>query len=660
MASGIIRNQITSNGYALEVHWSSKSTTSSNSSVVTAVIKLVCPYALYISARTDNTIVINGKTYYYNTSDINNDYGATYTLATITSDSITHNTDGTKSITITCNFKLNATLVNTQFWTITASSTVSLDNIPRYLSITSLEVTNITETSAVVKWSVSDPRTGTYYSFDNGTTWIGSATHGETLASDSKSGTFNILNLSANTTYNMKVKISRTDSGLWTESVVVAFTTYNYPQCTNSPNFTIGDALTLSIYNPLSRNITIKGYSENNVEIFSGTSNGTSITGFNDSNSVSVQYSTIPNSQSGKYRVVVSYGNSAITRNAGNTYSVRGNEVPTINGFDYIDNKQAVVNITGNNKYIVQNQSELLVRINAATPQYSAGSISQYYIECNGKKANGNNAGSYNLGTIDSSRDVNLTLTVVDSRGLSASKSITVSMLAHSAPTAAVTLQRLNNYEDETYLTIDGSVSSVNSKNTMTIKYRYKLSGGSYGSFVTIGDRAKQTLSLDKNNVYIFNVVITDAFGSKYDKEYELGKGVFPLFIDTVKNSVGINKFPAYDKSLEAWGLMSLGERQTFEIKVGESVEIPIWLALYSGLVNFRFSGANLEIARLFYVFRSNQYFGIHKTLVDESYNNTSSVVPTDVRNAENGYIFKFTNNHSSIIHVRYGIFELC
>ena len=222
-----------------------------------------------------------------------------------------------------------------------------------------------------------------------------------------------------------------------------------------------------------------------------------------------------------------------------------------------------------------------------------------------------------------------------------------------------LTLQRLNNYEDETYLTIDGSVSSVNSKNTMTIKYRYKLSGGSYGSFVTIGDRAKQTLSLDKNNVYIFNVVITDAFGSKYDKEYELGKGVFPLFIDTVKNSVGINKFPAYDKSLEANGLMVLGNRKAIDLKVGESVEIPIPLSYSSGLVNIGIAGDNLEASRLFYVFRSNMYFGVSKILAEEIFGNASAV-PMIVSNGDNAYIFKFTNNYSSTIHIRYGILELC
>jgi hypothetical protein len=423
----------------------------------------------------------------------------------------------------------------------------------------------------------------------------------------------------------------------------------------------IGDALTLDFYNPLGRAITVRIIGDNGseVDVFENLT-GIKLSGYNAQDTINKLYASIPNSQSGRYKVVVNYGNIAMTRDAGNTYKVRGTEIPTINGFDYIDDNANTVAITGDNTKIVQNYSILLVRFHSATANNGAGGISQYYIECNGKNANGNQAGAYDLGTIDSNRDVDLTLTVVDSRGLSASKTIKVKMLAHSKPTANVTLERLNNYEDETYLTVDGSVSSIDGKNTMTIKYRYKVSGGTYGAFTTIGDRAKQTLSLDKNNVFVFNIVITDAFGSTYDEEFGLDKGVFPLFINTERNSVGINKFPVYDKSLEASGMLSLGESNVIVLDVGESVEIPIWLMLCTGLVNFRITGANLEIARLYYVFRTNQYFALHKALVEESYNNTASVVPVEVRNAEIGYVFKFTNNHTDHITIKYGILELC
>jgi hypothetical protein len=417
----------------------------------------------------------------------------------------------------------------------------------------------------------------------------------------------------------------------------------------------------LDFYNPLSRSITVKGYSVlTGAEVFNGTTNGTRLVGFNDADTINRLYASIPNSTSGAYRVVVSYGGVAMERNTGNVYRVRGTETPTVGDISYGDNNTVVTAITGNNQHIVQNQSSLVVTYGYATAKNGASIVSHTF-ELNGvTKTNTSLRGNVTFGKVDSARDLDLTVTVTDSRGLTSKTTKKITMLAYSAPTALVTLERLNNYEDESYLTVDGSVSSVNGKNTMAIKYRYKVSGGSYGSFVNISDRAKQTLSFDKNNVYVFNVVVTDAFGATYNREHILNKGVFPLFIDTGKNSVGINKLPVYEKSLEASGMISLGEANVFELQAGESREIHIFLAGVTGLVNFRVAGANLEVARLFYVFRPTQFFGVHKTLVDESYNNTGSVVPFELGNTEDGYKFKITNNHSSAVFVRYGILELC
>jgi hypothetical protein len=606
------------------------------------------------------TVTINGTKYTGTIADYDGYSSVTLKSGTL---SVAHNTDGTKSIS----YSFSVTDTSGQTYTCgnaSASGTMTLSTIPRYLSITSLEITNKTETSIVVKWATSEHRSGTYYSLDNGSTWIGSATFGESLANDGKSGTFNIQGLTANTSYNLKVKIKRTDSGLWTESNTITFATYNYPHCTSSPDFTIGNDLTLEFYNPLGRPMTVKGYAKSNgTEIFSGEISGNKATGFNDPNSVNLQYASIPNAQSGAYRVVVSWNNKAMTRDAGNVYKIKGNEIPTINAFDYIDGNSAIVAVTGDNTQIVQNKSVLQARFSSATANNGASGIASYILECNGITKSGSQAGTYEIGTIDSARNVELKLTAYDSRGLSASKTITVKMVAYEPPKATVDLQRLNNYEDETYLTVDGSVSSVNSKNTMTIQYRYRLASGSYGSFATIGDRVKKTLSLDKNNEYIFNVVVTDIFGSKFDKEYSLGKGVFPLFIDTEKNSVGVNVLPRKDKSLELDGLLVTDARDTIQAEVGQSVEIVLDLnggTNGTALVNMRIMGADLEIARLYYAFRSTQYFGVGTLITELTFNNTGSAVPCVVDNTVAGLRFKVTNNHKSTITIRHSIIELC
>ena len=50
-----------------------------------------------------------------------------------------------------------------------------------------------------------------------------------------------------------------------------------------------------------------------------------------------------------------------------------------------------------------------------------------------------------------------------------------------------LSLKRKNNYENETYLTVNASYSSVNSKNSITITYAFKKSTDtSYGSATTV------------------------------------------------------------------------------------------------------------------------------------------------------------------------------
>ena len=305
-----------------------------------------------------------------------------------------------------------------------------------------------------------------------------------------------------------------------------------------------------------------------------GSLKGTIATGVGTSYSWTIPtsfYAQIPNANSGTGTITCkTYSGSTLvgTSSASFTANVT-NSNPTFSAsnISYADTNTTTSAITGNNQHIVQNQSNLKVTYTSATAKNSA-TIKEYTFVLNGvTKTSTSAGGTIDFGKINSANNLTLTVTVKDSRGNTTSATKTITMLAHSTPTAIVTLNRLNNYEDETYLTVDGSIASVNSKNKMTIQYRYKLSGGSYGSFITISDNVKQTLSLDKNNSYIFNVVVTDSFGAKYDKEHTLGKGVFPLFIDTVKNSVGINALPRTNNVLEIAGRIIESEKE-FSIPV--------------------------------------------------------------------------------------------
>lgn len=138
MASGSFSQSFTSYDYKVIVEWSSKATTSTNSSVITADVYLDCVYTLRTSQHDGSKMTINGVEYAFTSPTINAD-GEKVHIATITSNAITHDSDGNKSVKITCDYAVNATISGTYYGTVTASDTVDLDLIPRQATLTSAE-----------------------------------------------------------------------------------------------------------------------------------------------------------------------------------------------------------------------------------------------------------------------------------------------------------------------------------------------------------------------------------------------------------------------------------------------------------------------------------------------------------------------------------------
>ena len=131
--SGSFSGSILSGNYKLRVDWSATQNISNNTSKITATMYLVqaSSWGLGITTRDNNTTTINGVSYTWASPAISNGGGKTTKLATVTSGNITHDADGTKSVTISSTFQLNATISGTYRGTITASATITLNTIPR-------------------------------------------------------------------------------------------------------------------------------------------------------------------------------------------------------------------------------------------------------------------------------------------------------------------------------------------------------------------------------------------------------------------------------------------------------------------------------------------------------------------------------------------------
>lgn len=225
------------------------------------------------------------------------------------------------------------------------------------------------------------------------------------------------------------------------------------------------------------------------------------------------------------------------------------NPVFTSKEISYRDSNESIAtNLTKNDQLIVQNKSNLMVTLTAATQQKGA-SISKYELTLNGVTKTVNSAGDVDFGTINSSQDLTLSVKVTDSRGNTATATKKITMLEYAEPTVDITLKRLNNYENKTFLTVNVGYSPVNDTNKIVIQCIHKKQGETAVT-KAIENGVEYEFDCDKNSVYEFKIKVFDVYGALITRDVVLPKGKFPLYISTKKNAVGINDFPVDDEAL--------------------------------------------------------------------------------------------------------------
>lgn len=537
------------------VEWSRSSySIPNNTSTISWTLKVVAGNYWYTNAIRIDYVKINGTTV-KSSETYSNISGTTKTLASGTL-TIPHNSDGTKTFSI----QLSGWFYD--YGTKTGSGSFTLDTIPRYATVTQT-LSSKTETSVTMKWSSNATVDYIWYSSNNGSSWTG------INVTDGTSGSYTISGLSANTAYNIKTRVRRKDSQLTTDSSAMSVTTYAYPYANSMPSFTIGERLTLGIYNPLGREVTVNILGADDSQISNDTTTGTSITGYAGDVVVNRLYASIPNAQSGTYKVKVTYG-SQITTKTGGTYSINPNDcTPSIGSVAYQDTNSTVTAITQNNQNIVQNHSTVRYSASGLTAQKSA-TVASCKVTVNGNNYNltlSDSSASGGNAVINSAQDVEATFTVTDSRGLTGTKTLTIHMLDWQLPTAIITIQRRNNYYSETDITVDANYSYVDGKNTISIAYKAKKQGTSSWTVTgTLQDNVSAMVTIDNTYAWDFQITLTDRFGGTTTYNVSVARGMPIAFFDRIRESVGINCFPAYDRSLEVNGhslFMKSGETFT-------------------------------------------------------------------------------------------------
>ena len=302
-------------------------------------------------------------------------------------------TTGSVSGTITVKHKNNGTALPVNFtlhgrvWydgDDNRSGSINLTTISRYA--TSVQSLNKkTETTIKMNWSSDSTIDRVWYSTNNGSSWSSPITVNAT------SGNYTISGLSPYTTYNIKTRVRRKDSQLTTDSSALPVQTFNYPFLTNLPAFKIGDTPIVNLYNPLNRSCVIYligNYNDTTQRtIYTGTrtTNGNT-TLYPDDNEQIEMYKSIPNSASGVYKAkLVCNELYRETTYTGNTYSIKGTEVPIFNDFTYEDTNITTLALTGDSSKIIQNYSTLTATVSVANkaepdPNYYASSITKFFI----------------------------------------------------------------------------------------------------------------------------------------------------------------------------------------------------------------------------------------------------------------------------------------
>lgn len=137
-SSGSFSGSIRDGHYKLRVDWSQSKNVSANTSTVTCKLYLVNDWSLSISGRSDNTCTIDGAAQTFSSPAISST--GTHLLATV-SRTVSHASDGSKSLTISAVFQIRATLSGTYYGTISASANITLDSIPRASSVSAGNMT---------------------------------------------------------------------------------------------------------------------------------------------------------------------------------------------------------------------------------------------------------------------------------------------------------------------------------------------------------------------------------------------------------------------------------------------------------------------------------------------------------------------------------------
>ena len=575
--SGTFQNYPVSS-FGLYCEWSGVQSVTGNYTDITLNVYLSY-YTLAVGARSDSTISVNGVSETYTAPAIN-DYSSGWKKKLLKTKTVrvSHNADGTKSgVVLSASWRFSGTYSGVSIGTITASATVTLNSIDRTAPTVSCSVSNITANGFTISASSSATSDIWQYSLNGGSTWT------QFSATAGTSATVTLSSLSPNTTYSVRVRARKRTNQVYGTSGTVSAKTLGGAVLLSCGSFsadaaTVSLSLRVTVYNAAYTNyITIKNGSTTYLSLAgriwsAGTANRT-ITLTSSERTTLLNAMASVKAFTATIELVTKSGSAQIGSASTCTCTVStsaSNSGPTLSGFTFADSYSTTTAITDNDQVLIQDYSRLTVTPGTAAARNGA-SIVSYSAVCSGVTKSNTTGETLSLGTIGTSGTRDITLTVTDSRGYTASVTQSVTVVPYSKPrVSSVSLRRTNDIETEMQLVFNGSISPITvdgtQKNSLLYaRYRYKLtSASSYNSYTSILGSVTATGSsfsfsnlelcnLDSESSYDFHLQIRDQLNSltSLDLYFVVSQGT-PL-VALRKKMVGINT-PSPEAALHVVG----------------------------------------------------------------------------------------------------------
>ena len=528
---------------------------------------------------------------------------------------VAHESNGTKTITLSGSFTTTATTSSYGQYALKSGSvsvSVELPTIPRYAAITAFSLSRTINT-ITMSYSVDSTIDSTQYSLNNGS-WTAYPSGGI------------ITGLSPATTYNVKIRVKRTDSQLWTTTDNKSITTYDYAKITEAPNINIGNSATVKYTNPGGYTTVVGIYNTAGsvaIAAYRSTSGGTYTFSFT-STEINNMYAQTPkaNQVTLRYYLRTTCNGSNYYDYVDRTFSVVNSD-PIFSNFTYQDINSKTLALTGDSSKIIKKYSNLKVTISAANKMVAKNSATpvNYNVIAGSSSVSVAYSSTADVtGTINNVNSNDVTVYAVDSRGNQTPKSKSFSVVDYTeCSIKTLRIDRVDGVGENIQLTMTGTYSTTNfgttTNNIKTAQLRMKAkTASSYGDWVSILNR----LSISGGKITADNITISDvtfALGTEYDVQIRIADELAED-IETASISDGTVLWSAVKgKGVNFGGLYDPDEGGELQVngKKVQNIEIIDNLSNISTMTSFVISEKwnNMNYSGYFTDKNGNNYFPI-------------------------------------------------